>query len=530
MSSRQEIESVSALAETKHGNPPPANGDSESLEKNELVSHASRVDTDKAASLSQQHREYLLQRHGTLDLDPVPGLGDADPYNWPTWKKTANLILVAFHACMSTFTAASIIPAYKDIAEDLGISLQRATYLTSLQIAILGGAPLLWRPLSNRFGRRPIFLLSTICSLLGNVGCAKSPDYASMAACRAIVAFFISPAAAIGSAVVTETFFKKERGRCMGIWTVMVTLGVPIGPLIFGFVAYRVGYRWIYWILAIINGAQFILYILLGPETRYLGSGNENRASAFKKEYLVVRRIDRTPFTLWEFVQPLALGRHPSVLIPAIAYAMVFLFGSVLITVEIPQLLQLKYDLNTEQLGLQFIAVIIGSILGEQIGGSSSDYWMNRRSRRTHKRPESEYRLWLSYIGFCLTIVGVIIFLVRTEQGRQGHWEITPLVGVAIAAFGNQIVTTVLVTYAVDCYPEQSASVGVFVTFVRQIWGFIGPFWFPPMFENVGIAASSGITTALMVCISAIPIILLHWRGRVWRVGNDNVDSNVEVA
>lgn len=53
---------------------------------------------------------------------------------------------------------------------------------------------------------------------------------------------------------------------------------------------------------------------------------------------------------------------------------------------------------------------------------------------------------------------------------------------------------------------------------------------FPPMFENVGIAASSGITTALMVCISAIPTILLHWRGRVWRVGNDNVDSNVEVA
>jgi len=172
---------------------------------------------------------------------------------WFLSQKTANLILVAFHACMSTFTAASIIPAYKDIAEDLGISLQRATYLTSLQIAILGGAPLLWRPLSNRFGRRPIFLLSTICSLLGNVGCAKSPDYASMAACRAIVAFFISPAAAIGSAVVTETFFKKERGRCMGIWTVMVTLGVPIGPLIFGFVAYRVGYRWIYWILAIVR-------------------------------------------------------------------------------------------------------------------------------------------------------------------------------------------------------------------------------------------------------------------------------------
>lgn len=165
----------------------------------------------------------------------------------------ANLILVAFHACMGTFTAAAIIPAYSIIAKDLGIALTTASYLTSLQIAILGGAPFFWKPLSNRFGRRPIFLLSLICSLVCNVGCAKSTSYASLAACRALVAFFISPASAIGSAVVMETTFKKDRARYMGIWTLMVTLGVPIGPLIFGFVTYRAGYGWIYWILAMVS-------------------------------------------------------------------------------------------------------------------------------------------------------------------------------------------------------------------------------------------------------------------------------------
>ena len=154
---------------------------------------------------------------------------------------------------MSTFTAASIIPAYQDIAKDLNVSLQQTTYLTSLQIAILGAAPLFWRPLSNRFGRRPIFLLSLICSLICNIGCAKSPTYRSMAACSALVALFISPPGAIGSAVVVETFFKKDRARYMGIWTLMITLGVPISPLIFGFVAYRVSYRWIYLILAIVR-------------------------------------------------------------------------------------------------------------------------------------------------------------------------------------------------------------------------------------------------------------------------------------
>lgn len=165
----------------------------------------------------------------------------------------ANLILVAFHACMGTFTAAAIIPAYSIIAEELGCGMQRASYLTSLQIAILGGAPLFWKPLSNRFGRRPIFLLSLICSLVCNVGCAKSTSYAALAACRALVAFFISPASAIGSAVVMETTFKKDRARYMGVWTLMITLGVPIGPFIFGFVTYRAGYHWIYWILAMVS-------------------------------------------------------------------------------------------------------------------------------------------------------------------------------------------------------------------------------------------------------------------------------------
>lgn len=170
-------------------------------------------------------------------------------------QKVLNLVFVAFHACMAAFAASAIIPAYENIAEDLGVSLQRTSYLTSLQIAILGGAPLFWRPLSTRYGRRPIFIISLIGSLAFNIGCAKSQTYGAMAACRALQSFFISPPNAIGSAVVVETFFKKERARYMGVWTVMITLGIPLAPLIFGFVTYYAGYRWIYWILAIVSAS-----------------------------------------------------------------------------------------------------------------------------------------------------------------------------------------------------------------------------------------------------------------------------------
>lgn len=126
---------------------------------------------------------------------------------------------------MTTFTAAGIIPAFEILSVDLGITLVQTSYLTSIQILLLGISPLFWKPLSNRYGRRPIWLISTIGSLVCNVGCAESHSYAAHLVSRALVSFFISPAIAISSAVVTEVFFAKERGQKMGVWTLMVTLG-----------------------------------------------------------------------------------------------------------------------------------------------------------------------------------------------------------------------------------------------------------------------------------------------------------------
>lgn len=41
-------------------------------------------------ALSAEHAEYLLQRHGTLDLKPIPSAHHDDPYNWPAWKVRTN--------------------------------------------------------------------------------------------------------------------------------------------------------------------------------------------------------------------------------------------------------------------------------------------------------------------------------------------------------------------------------------------------------------------------------------------------------
>ncbi|TGJ83166.1 hypothetical protein E0Z10_g5593 [Xylaria hypoxylon] len=468
-------------------------------------------DDESQTSIPEAHRQYIIDRHGTDQLDPLPDFNDADPYNWPRPKKWLNLFFIAFHAFMATFTAASIQSAFENIAIDLHVSIQEASYLVSLVIAVLGVAPLFWGPLADRFGRRPILLVSLIVSLAANVGCAKSPSYSTMALSRAIAGFAISPAAALGSGMVQEMFFKHQRARYIGIWTVFVTLGVPFAPFIFGFVALRVGYRWIYWTLAITNGIQFIFYFFFGSETRYIRGQENDVPKSYLGSLVRFRRIDRTPITLWDFIHPLRFVVFPCVAIPALAYGMVFNLAAVLPTIETPQLYVEKFHFNTQEVGLQNVAIIIGTLLGEYVGGFCSDRWM-RQKRAT----APEFRLWLAYFGYALSIAGIAVFLVQLE--RAGNtWDVTPTVGAGVASAGNQVVTTILITYAVDCHHHEAASIGIFITFFRQIWGFIGPFWFPPLLANVGLIASTGVATALIVGASAVPTALLQWKGKLWR-------------
>jgi hypothetical protein len=37
------------------------------------------------------------------------------------------------------------------------------------------------------------------------------------------------------------------------------------------------------------------------------------------------------------------------------------------------------------------------------------------------------------------------------------------------------------------------------------------------MFENAGVAPSAGIGSALIVIVSVIPTVFLHWQGKGWR-------------
>ncbi|KAK0886973.1 hypothetical protein LTR02_017664 [Friedmanniomyces endolithicus] len=479
---------------------------------------------EQARGLTESHRTYLLARHGTLYLEPMPSEDPADPYNWPRWKAFVNLSLVSFHALMIGFMTGGPIAAFSNLADDLDISITTASYSVSVQILLLGLAPLFWGPLSERYGRRPIWLVSTLLSAVCNVGCATSKTFGQLMVARIFQSVFNAPAGAIGTAVVVELFFAKELSQKIGIWVLMVTLGNPLGPFLMGFVATRAGWRWIFYIFTIINGVQFLGYLFFSPETRFVrghadsDSAAVSKKSSFRDRYFRFGKIPGSQaLAARDFYDPFLLLRHATVWIPTLAHSIIFGFCSVLICVEIPALLGAKFNLNAQATGLNFAGNIIGGIVGEQLSGPLSDFFRNRGRAKKHDGavPPAENRLWFSYPAFGLCIAGFVVFLVTLAQATPGVWNIRPNIGLAICAAGNQMQTTALFTYAVERNLNHSGGVGVIIILVRQVWSFIGPFWFPIMFASIGIKNSAALCSALMVAFAVVPTLIQQfWLGR----------------
>ncbi|RLV82809.1 putative efflux pump mfs2 [Meyerozyma sp. JA9] len=462
----------------------------------------------KSSPLSEEERQYLLSRHGTLDLEPMPHASDNDPLNWPLRVKIIQLGMIAFHAFSTTFMAAGLIPSFATLSEEFSTTITACSYLTSAQIIVMGFFPLLWIPLMDKYGRRQVLLLSTLVSTAFNIGCVFSHTYRNLMICRIFQAIAISPAIAVGGSVVKDLTFSHQRGWWTGWWVLGVTLGTHVGPLIMGFVQYNTSdTRNVFIVFTVMNFVQFLGYLFLGRETVY----DKNVFSeSLNKIYRFVPKSSKH-FSVISIIRPFSTLLQPRVAVTAFAYGITFSYANVACGVELTSLFHEKFNFNPQQIGLQFLSLIVGCILGEQLGGWISDFWMKNMRVRL-KRNCIEDRLWISYLGFSTAIAGLIIYGVLLGRISDGKWKFGPLVGLCVASFGLQIVTTVLVTYAIDSNPSEASHIASAITVVRQILGFVGPFYFPPMFENpnLGIMRTYCVLAAITGILGMVPIAIIH--------------------
>ena len=69
----------------------------------------------------------------------------------------------------------------------MGITITEASYNTTLAIVLAGVAPLIWSPLANVYGRRPVYIFSSIIGIAAGAGSAVATKWGNLLVARCFV-------------------------------------------------------------------------------------------------------------------------------------------------------------------------------------------------------------------------------------------------------------------------------------------------------------------------------------------------------
>lgn len=160
--------------------------------------------------------------------------------------------------CFSNLAATMFAPGASQLMPDFGFdSVNIASLTVSIYLLGYAVAPLLWAPLSETYGRLPVYAVTALVYCGFTLGCAFSTNLGMFIAFRILAGAAGSCPTALCGGTLADVFVEKDRGRWMGLFVLGPLAGPVIGPIAGGFIAETIGWRWVFRVLLI--AVSFIL-------------------------------------------------------------------------------------------------------------------------------------------------------------------------------------------------------------------------------------------------------------------------------
>ncbi|KAJ1547218.1 hypothetical protein HK405_006436 [Cladochytrium tenue] len=280
----------------------------------------------------------------------------------------------------------------------------------------------------------------------------------------------------------------------MAVYIAVIVLGPTVGPIASGFMTQALSWRWIFYILSILDVIIQLAGFVWFKET-YAPVILTKRAKArgqprLKIAYfsLVWTNIER-PFILL-FTQPIVF---------VIAIYMTYIYGIYyLVLTTFPQIWSDLYGESIGIGGLNYIAIGIGSMIGTAIAGFFVDRIYIRLS---HSRGGGvgcpEYRVPLMIPSSLVLPAGLIIYGWSAQY--QKHW-ILPNLGILIFSLATMLNFQCMLIFVVDSYQLYAASALAATAFLRSIAGF----GFPLFAESLYARLDHGWGNTLLALIAIV--------------------------
>lgn len=391
-----------------------------------------------------------------------------------------------------------------------------------LSMYILGFAigPLMLAPLSEYFGRNPVYIVSWLLLVIFQIPLALAPNIGTVLVCRLLQGFFGSAPLTNTGGTVSDLWARNESGPAMAVYGLSSTFGPPLALVISGWIALYMGWRWLFWVYMAILGGFWILLVLTVPETRHsiiLERKTKRLRKQLRSEGLVAADHLRDanaddkrglaslfattltrPFRFL-FTEPITMA---AAIYNGFIYGIVYLFNEAFPLVFGPG----GHNFNTAQWGAAFSGLCVGSIVAALFYPIQERYYLRRVALNDGKGvPEARMHL----ARFCTFLLPISLFWFAWTSYNSVHW-IVPIIASAFFGAGIYIIILAVLNYVVDSYQTYAASALAGVILVRNLVGAGFPLFGTQMYKYLGLEWASSLLAFLSLPMCAIPFIFFY--------------------
>lgn len=162
------------------------------------------------------------------------------------WRKaTTGAVLLAL--VVSAFEGTVVTTAMPTIARDLGAGAWYAWVFGAFLVTSTIGVLVCGR-LADAYGRKPVFAVGMGLFLLGSALCGFAPSIGALVAFRAIQGLGAGAVHPIAMVITGDIYTVVERVKIQGLLTGTWGIANLVGPLLGGFLATHLGWRWVFFV------------------------------------------------------------------------------------------------------------------------------------------------------------------------------------------------------------------------------------------------------------------------------------------
>ncbi|KAJ0120551.1 hypothetical protein J7T55_015280 [Diaporthe amygdali] len=427
-----------------------------------------------------------------------------NPLNWPIHKRAMQIICVALMTLLSNLAATMFAPGALQLETDFNFNSDAISSLT-VSIYLIGYSlgPSLWAPLSETYGRLPIYTASSAVYCGFMIGCAFSTNLGMFIAFRILTGAAGSCPMALCGGTLADVFEEKDRNKWMGLFVLGPLAGPVIGPIAGGFIAQE------YAVLAIL--CLLFLRETYGP---VLTKQRKNTDTSTN-----VSTTGQSK-SLKDVLKPLAIViRSPMVILLSLYAAFTFGLQFILFT-TFPEVFMGQYAWGVGVSGLAYLGVGFGMFSAVLMHDRLANWIAKSRADKNGSNVPEDRLPLMAYLSWTLPAG---MFWYGWSTYYRVHW-IVPILGTVLVGMGSVFIMMPQMVYLVQVFGAEAGASALAVNMiVRYIAGAFLPLAGPPMYARLGYGWGNSLLGFLGIAFMPLPWILSVYGQRIRTRGQGQV-------